>query len=492
MSTNRRDFFKTTGLVGAGIVSGAISSCSNSPTSGSESPSPRIWDVSKRAYQQVFNMSGYAAPPIDIVRIGIIGIGNRGLGTVNRMRLIEGVEIKALCDLDMERVQAAQKALEEIELPPAKAYADGSEDLWKKMIADEDLDLIIITTPRAQHGEQCVYAMNHGKHVATEIPAAATIEECWNLIEASERTKKHCMMMENVCYDFYELLILNMVRQGMFGDITHVDTAYTSDQRDLNLRKDLAWRTREMTNRNGNLYPTHGLGPACQVLNINRGDRLDYMTSMSSDDFYMNAEIERRAKDDDHYKPFVGTWKQGNINVSNLRTVNGKTMMLQYNISNPRPGTRIFWVVGSKGISKKYPAPPRISFGKGWISAEEMKALEEKYSPPIIKIVGEMAKKVGGHGGMDFMTQWRLIDCLRNGLPLDQDVYDAAAWSSIVPLSEWSTANYSTPVKIPDFTCGSYKTNAPVDIEMLKGGGNTVLKKIIEVKYDDRGYVPSI
>ena len=204
---------------------------------------------------------------------------------------------------------------------------------------------------------------------------------------------------------------------------------------------------------------------------------------MSSNDFTYNKEIEKRAQTDDYYKQYIGQWKLGNMNTTTIRTINGKTIKLQYNVSNPRPGSRIHWVIGTEGISKKYPIPSRISKGGGWLKEEELKALEEKYTPPIVKIAGEMAKKVGGHGGMDFLMQWRLIDCLRNGLPLDMDCYDAAAWSSIVPLSEWSVANLSNPVRVPDFTGGSYKNNAPLDIAMAKGGGSTVLKSV--VKFDD-------
>ena len=477
MKTNRRDFFKTAGVAGTGIVAGSItSSCAGNNK-------PIIYDISNNKGKQVYNMSGFAAPKMDVIRVGYIGIGGRGSAAVKRMSLLEGVEIKAMCDLHMDRVEAAQKHLTSLGLPEAKAYADGSEDLWKEMCQKEDLDLVYIATPRDLHPSMCVYAMETGSHTATEIPAARTIDECWQLVETSEKTRKHCSMIENCVYDFWELLILNMVRQGFFGEICHVDAAYIANQINTNLRKDLEWRTREFINRDGNIYPTHGLGPACQILNINRGDRLDYMTSMSSNDFTMGAEIEKRAREDDYYKQFIDQWKLGNMNVSSIRTVNGKTIMLQYNVGNPRPGTRVFWVLGTKGIAKKQPLPSRISTGSGWVNDEELKALQEKFTPPIVKIAGEMAKKVGGHGGMDFLMQWRLVDCLKNGLPLDMDCYDAAAWSSIVPLSEWSVANLSSPVKIPDFTRGAYQTNEPLDIDMSKGGGNTGIKEII--KFDD-------
>ncbi len=481
MKTNRRDFIKTAGLAGTGMVAGSVASCS-------DTPSPAVYDIDKDRGSQIFNMCGYAAPKLDVIRMGFIGIGNMGTRAVQRMRLLEGVQIRALCDLHMDRVERAQEFLEEMQMPPAAAYADGSHDLWKKMVEEEDLDLVYICTPRAQHTEQCVISMENGAHVATEIPASATLDECWQLVETSERTRKYCCMIENCTYDFWEIMVLNMVHEGFFGEICHVDMAYIADQRNTNLRKDLEWRTREFINRNGNIYPTHGLGPGCQILGINRGDQLDYMTSISSNDFTMGLEIERRAKEDDYYQPFIGQWELGNMNTSILRTEKGKTMMLQYMVGNPRPGTRVHWVVGSRGISKKQPRPFRIShedYGNRWLNDEELKALEEKYTPPIIRIAGEMARKVGGHGGMDWIKEWRLIDCLRNGLPLDMDVYDAASWSAIVPLSEWSVANYGSPVKVPDFTRGAYKTNPPVDVAMKLGGGDTRARSIPDKPIDD-------
>lgn len=468
MNTNRRNFIRTAGVAGTGMVTGGMTSCAASSL---------VRDISKGSHKQLFNMSGYAAPAMKVIRVGYIGVGSRGLGSVSRMRLIEGVEIRALCDILEERVNLGQKALKEMGMPPAKSYF-GSETIWKEMVQDPDLDLIYIATPRVLHAPMCILSMENGKHAVTEIPAAQTIGDLWKLVETSEKQKKHCCMLENCTYDFWELLTLNMVRQGFLGEVVHIDAGYIHDQRELNLSKAKVWRTEEFINRNGNIYPTHGMGPACQVLNVNRGDRLDYLTSMSSADFTMGEIIAGLAKSDSYYRKYDGKWKLGNVNTSTIRTEKGKTIMLQYNISNPRPYDRIQQVVGTKGITKKYPEPSRIAPGHEWVSEEETKLLVEKYTPRLVRLVGEMAKKVGGHGGMDFLMEWRLVDCLRNGLPLDMDVYDAAAWSSVVPLSEWSVANSSSPVKVPDFTQGRYKTNEPVDVEMAKGGGTTSIKAL--------------
>jgi hypothetical protein len=318
-----------------------------------------------------------------------------------------------------------------------------------------------------------VYSMECGKHAATEVPAAVTVDECWQLVETSERTRKHCMMLENCCYDFFELMTLNMACQGFFGEIIHAEGAYLHDLLKLNFDKDNysdMWRLKEAQMRNGNLYPTHGLGPVCQIMNINRGDKMEYLTSMSSLDFQMGKRAEELAGEDAFYKPFATNSYCGNKNSSLIRTHKGKTILIQYDVTNPRPYSRIHQVTGTAGIALKYPLPARIAKGDQWYDEAELKALESQYTPRIVSLVGEMARKVGGHGGMDFLMDWRLIDWLRNGIPLDEDVYDAALWSVISPLSEWSVANRSNSIDVPDFTNGAWKTNVPVDITLLKGG----------------------
>jgi hypothetical protein len=296
------------------------------------------------------------------------------------------------------------------------------------------------------------------------------------------------MQLENCCYDFFELLTLNMARQGMFGDILHAEGAYIHDLDGFNFDKfdndhptgsgyvDM-WRLKENYKRNGNLYPTHGLGPVCQVMNINRGDRMDYLTSMSTNDFTMHKRANELALTDEFFKPYTEDKYRGNMNTSLIRTIHGKTIMIQHDVSTPRPYSRIHLVSGTNGMARKYPSPNRISLGHRWLGEDELTETREKYTPEIVRRVGEMARQVGGHGGMDFIMDWRLIDCLRNGLPIDQDVYDAALWSSISPLSEWSVANRSASIDVPDFTCGSWKTNKPHQIH-LEEGGNTGVRKM--------------
>jgi predicted dehydrogenase len=488
MKSNRRNFLKTATVAGAGAMAGGI--LSGCTPKEAESNLAVILESVKKSHSQRFNMSGYAAPALPVVRVGIIGLGDRGSEAVDRLSVIEGVEIKALCDKREVAVKESQKYLASIGRPAAREFY-GDEDGWKKLVELPDLDLIYTCTPWILHTPISVYAMENGKHVACEVPIARTIDEAWQLVETSERTRKHCMMLENCCYDFFELLTLNMARQGMFGEIIHGEGAYIHNLMGLNFKKPLddkqtdgaytdMWRLKENASRNGNLYPTHGLGPVSQLLNINRGDKMDYLTSVSTIDFTMGPKEKELAEKD----PFFSRWKdskfRGNMNTTIIKTSLGKTIMIQHDVSSTQPYSRIHLVKGTKGMARKYPNE-MIALGEVWANDDELKALYEKYSPEIVKRVGEMAKKVGGHGGMDFIMDWRLIDCLRNGLPLDQDVYDGALWSAVAPLSEWSVANRSQSIDMPDFTGGSWKTNTPHEIN-LETGGTTKVLEVTEAK----------
>ncbi len=465
MKKNRRTFLKIGSLAGLSALSGWSSESTGATRRTNTTRNPAN-----------VNMSGYAAPALDTVRIGFVGLGNRGPGAVVRMSKIEGVEIKALCDLRPERIRHVEQLLEKTNHEPA-TYT-GTEDAWKQMCEREDLDLIYIATPWYLHTPMAVYAMEQGKHAATEVPAAITLEECWQLVEVSEKTRKHCMMLENTCYDFFELLTLNLARQGYFGEIIHGEGAYIHDILEGNFSKTKyfdMWRLKQNM-RNGSLYPTHGLGPVAQIMNINRGDRMDYLVSVSSRDFMMGKMAGELAERDAFYKQFAGKSYRGNMNTTTIKTQLGKTILLQHDVTSPRPYSRLHTISGTKAYAQKYPEPGKISEGhEGWLSAEAMQALEENFQPPIVKKIGELARQIGGHGGMDFLMDWRMIDCLRNGIPLDMDVYDAAAWSSIGPLSEWSVANRSGAIDVPDFTRGAWKQNTPVDVELTKGGTTNIL-----------------
>lgn len=481
MKTNRRGFLKIAGLAGAGVMTGCSPGSGRKQEITTKTPAYALDAIRQQAekqHSQLFNMSGYCAPKLDVVRVGFIGVGNRGSAAVERMSRIDGVRIVAIGDVQPDKAEAAKKR---IQSPGHEAVLYTKDDeSWMELCHREDIDLIYIASHWEMHAPMALYAMEQGKHVALEIPAATTVEDCWKLVETSERTKKHCVILENCCYDFFELLTLNMARQGFFGDIVHCEGAYIHDILESFFIKEKRydyWRLKENAKRNGSLYPTHGLGPVCQLMNVNRGNRMEYMTSMSSADFMLNKAAKEKAEADDYFKQFVDSPFRGNMNTTCIKTQAGSTIMLQHDVTSPRPYSRIHLVSGTKAFAQKYPLPGKIAIGHdGFLSEEEYTKLEKQYTPAIVAKIGDLAKQIGGHGGMDFMMDWRLIDCLRNGLPMDMDVYDAASWSVIGPLSEWSVANRSAAIDIPDFTCGSWKTNTPHDIELQSGGTTGVLK----------------
>jgi len=397
--------------------------------------------------------------PIDTVRVAIIGIGMRGSGAVTRYCQLEGVRIVALCDLNPENTDKGQEIIRKYKRQDADLYT-GAED-WKKICERPDIDLIYVCTHWQLHTPIAIYAMTHGKHVAIEVPGALTIKDCWQLVDTSEKTRKHCMMLENCNYDFFELATLNMAQQGLFGELMHVEGAYDHDLRYLNFDDKSGywdmWRLKYNEKHTGNPYPTHGLGPVAHALNIHRGDKLDYLVSMSSGQKGMTEYAEEKFGKESQYAK--QSYALGDMNTTVIRTAKGKTIMLEHNVTSPRPYSRLHKLIGTKGFVQKYPVQGIALEPKAhqFLSKDKLDSLLKEYEHPFSKEIGEKARKVGGHGGMDFIMDYRLIYCLRNGLPLDMDVYDAAEWSSIVELSETSVLNGSMPVKVPDFTRGVWK-----------------------------------
>jgi len=396
MTSNRRNFLRQT-LIGSGIIATGFA--------GNASVIESISETNKSVKQpeQRFNMCGYAAPKLDKVRIGFIGMGSRGPGAVERMSHIEGVEIAALCDQYEDRVEKVQKKLEKAGIPRAKSYS-GSKEAWKAVCENPDIDLIYITTPWAWHTPMAVYAMENGKHACIEVPAAKTIDECWQLVETSEKTRKHCMMLENTCYDFFELLTLNMARQGFFGEIVHTEGAYIHTLIDSNFNKNgyaEMWRLKENM-RNGNLYPTHGLGPIAQVMDINRGDQMEYLTAMQSSDFQMAALAKELAAGDGFFSEFAGKKYRGNMNTTTIRTFKGRTIMLQHDVTSPRVYSRIHLISGTKAVAMKYPEPGRIATTHEWLNDVEMTHLNDSL---IGRANGRIALQI--HNGGGIKVQWK-------------------------------------------------------------------------------------
>ncbi len=476
MKKNRRDFLKMTGLTlaGAGVLNGYASDSENQNNTNLAETMKEY----EKKHKQSFNMSGYAAPGMDVVRVGIIGVGQRGPTYIKIMGRVEGVDIKAICDIRPEKAEASKKMAEELGYKPM-VYSD-NKDSWKKLCERDDIDLVIVTTPWTMHAEMGAYAMNQGKHTAIAVPAAATIEECWQLVKTSEETKKHCMMLENCSYHTFQMLTLNMARKGFFGEVVHGECAYNSSKMRNNFSKTMYWDMwwlKEYASKKGNIYPTHGLGPVSQIMDINRGDKFEFLVSVESKDFMMADKANELAATDDFYKEFANRDYRGNMNTTIIKTNRGRTIMLQHDATSPSPETYIHGIYGTQGAALKYPYPPRVSTGNHkWASPEEFEKIKKKYSPAIIKEMDELANKIGGHGGSDTYKSWRLIDCLRHGFPVDIDVYDSVAWSCILPLSSWSVHNQSNSIQIPDFTAGAWKSNdRNMDIE-LKNYGKTLMR----------------
>jgi len=397
--------------------------------------------------------------PLDTVRIAFIGLGMRGSEAIRRYTFLEGVRVVALCDVMPENVDKANEILVTKGLPRAESYT-GPED-WKQVCERADVDLVYVCTHWDLHTPIGVYAMEHGKHVALEVPAALTVKECWQLVNTAEKTRRHCIQLENCNYDFFEMATLNMVQKGLFGEIVHAEGAYIHDLRYLNFNDTTGywnmWRLKHNTLENGNLYPTHGFGPIAHILNIHRGDRMDYLVSVSSGQFGMTAYAKEKFREDSEYAQTA--YLNGDMNTSVIRTLKGKTVMLQHDVTSPRPYSRLHTISGTKGFAQKYPRPG-IALepdGHAFLSDVALDSLLLLYEHPIVREVGLKAKEVGGHGGMDFIMDYRLVYCLRNGLPLDMDVYDAAEWSSIIELSRTSVANSGRPVAVPDFTRGAWE-----------------------------------
>ncbi len=421
-----------------------------------------VFDEPKREKGQT-SMLQFAADPIPVVRVGFIGLGMRGPDAVMRMTYIDGVEVKALCDLLPERVESVQKKLETKGLPRAAAYS--GEEGWKELCERDDIDLVYICTDWVRHVPMAVYAMQHGKHVAVEVPAATSVEECWQLVDVSEQTRRHCMMLENCCYDFFELTCLNMAQQGLFGEVIHGEGAYIHNLEPFWNYYQGNWRLDFNQKHSGDVYATHGLGPICQVLDIHRGDRMQYLVSMSTPS-YNGLKIAKSIMK-------VDTFANGDMTTTMIQTQKGKTILIEHNVYTPRPYNRLYQLTGTEGFANKYPIEGFTLKGDmlpegvvpdeqnldyhTWVPKALKDSLMQLYKSPLVVDIEAKAKEVGGHGGMDFIMDYRLIYCLQNGLPLDQDVYDAAEWSCIGELSAASIKHHGLPVQMPDFTRGEWQ-----------------------------------
>jgi len=423
-------------------------------------------------------MAGYATPRLKRVRVGFVGVGSRGTYALKRISAIPGVDVTAFCDVVPERMKQSRDFLAEKKLPPAREFL--GPEAYRDLCQWDGVDVVYACTPWKLHAPVALAAMRCDKHAFVEVPATMDIDGCWELVETSEATRRHCMMLENCCYGENEMLALNMCRLGVLGETVYGEAGYlhSGATRGFGLSR---FRAEWYQEHRGNYYPTHGLGPVAQYMNINRGDRFEYVNSQettSVGDLIRQGDVRWNGNNLETYKKYV----IGGYNSSLIHTANGKVILLNLSCSVPHPYSRINTIQGTHGIFMDFPLRIDVedtpgsgphSYGEHPnVRFDPKRTLEmaDKYRHPLWKQIGEIAKKMGGHGGMDFVMDLRWIYCLQNGLPLDMDVYDLASWSCLCEITEKSQARRGAPVDVPDFTRGAWKTMKPLGIETVDVG----------------------
>lgn len=439
-SFSRRSFLKNAAIGGATL---AVANAVGLPDVAAAAPAAKGK-----------TMAGVPFAATEKVRIGLIGVGGRGSSLLRDLLAIEGVQLQAICDIVPEKVARAQATVVKAGQAEPTGYSKGDHD-FENLAKRDDLDLIYIATPWDWHVPMAVFGMKNGKHVAVEVPVAPTLKGCWEIIDTSEATRKHCVILENCCYGFNEMMVLNMVRAGFFGELTHGEAAYIHDLRSLLVADEGEglWRRFPHMKRNANLYPTHGLGPVSLYMDINRGDRFEYIVSVSSREAGLSNYVKSHLAEGDPKRK--EKYVCGDVNTSVIKTANGRTIMLQHDVISPRPYSRLNMISGTKATFADYPARIFVDGQKGhdW---QKIEPFREQFQHELWKSTGELARKMGGHGGMDYIMSYRLIECMRKGLAPDLDVYDAAAWSAPTGLSELSVAANGSSQKFPDFTRGHW------------------------------------
>jgi predicted dehydrogenase len=454
---NRRNFLKksTLGVVGASTLS---LSCQENMSKSS----PGTY------------MGDFADKPIDNIKAAFIGLGARGPGHLKNFATLENTKVVALCDLYNDNVKREQNRLQSYNSNSSdvKLYW-GDENKWKVMLKEVKPDIVFISTNWKNHAPMVIQSMNDGAHAFCEVPLAITTQEMWDIVNTSEKTQKHCMMMENVNYGREELMYLNMCRKGVIGQLLHAEAAYIHELRFQMFEESRgtgSWRTHHYANGKGNLYPTHGLGPVAQYMNIARKD--DNFRSIVS---YSTPSVGRQlyaAKNfDNDHKWNKLNYQNGDLNTSIIKTNQGRTILVQWDETSPRPYTRHNLILGSKGALAGFPTRIALEGGfdgiskdhHSWIKGKDLKSLYEKYDHPLYKRLNSKTKK-SGHGGMDGIMMYRIVECLKNGLPLDQNVYEGCFWSAVTPLSAKSIDEDGMPQQFPDFTRGMWRTTSPLKI----------------------------
>lgn len=459
---NRRNFIRKTSLAGAALGIGPTLVNGQGP--GAQRPLAAKY------------MGGFAAPPLETIRAAFIGVGARGGGHLQFFAALEGTEVVAISDLYEDNVKKWQDVAVGIgggERHDAIAMYYGEENKWKTMLKEVKPDVVFIATNWNNHAPMAIESMKQGAHAMVEVPIAVTLEEMWDIVDTSEQTGRHCMMMENVNYDRDELMFLNMCRQGVIGELLHAEAAYIHELRGQMEQVDRgtgSWRTPHYAKRNGNLYPTHGLGPVAQYMNLGRKeDTFGSLVSFSTPALGRNAYAEKHFPADHKWNQL--DFKGGDLNTSIIKTNLGRTILVQWDETSPRPYTRLNLIQGTKGTLAGFPTRVALEGGvagvtedhHSWVQGEQLAVLYEKYDHPLYKRLNQKTKD-SGHGGMDGMMMYRIVECLHQGLPLDQNLYEGCFWSAVGPLSEQSVARGGAPQAFPDFTRGNWKDTAPLGI----------------------------
>lgn len=447
---SRRAFLRASVGASAGAAAACVSS--GAPPEPVEAPA---------AQRQ--NVLGLKVDPIPRPKVAVIGTGARGQVLVRLLARLE-VDVVALCDVDAQALAAGTKLVTDAGRPAPQGFGGGGDEDYLRMLdalltADGvGVDLAIIATPWRWHVPQALAAMERGVHVGVEVPVAYTLEDCWRIVDAAERERVHCMMLENVCYGREEMMALNLCRAGLLGELTHGEGAYIhnlSAQLGSGVSEGL-WRPAHHLARNGNLYPTHGLGPIAQYMGVHAGDRLATLVSMSSPARGRRAHAERALGADapEAKLDFIC----GDINTSILQTALGRTIVVQHDTTTPRPYTRLNHIQGTRGTLRGFPGRIHVVDRSPEHAWEPLDAYQDEFDHPVWKRLGpEALGQAHTHGGMDFVMLARLVECLVAGEALDMSVYDGVAWSCVSPLSEQSVAQGGAPVAVPDFTRGAWR-----------------------------------
>ena len=410
------------------------------------------------------------------LQVGIIGTGLRGQWMTKLLLDRSDVDIPVICDIDEKMIDMVLNVFEKQGRPKPKIYRDGPED-FRNMVSNEDLDGVYIATPWEWHHPMAMAAMENGCNVGTEVPAALTINECWDLVNTSEKSGKLCMIMENVNYRRDIMAVLNMVRKDLFGELLHCQGGYQHDLRHVKFNdgkgaygggvefgekgfSEARWRTQHSIDKNADLYPTHGLGPISPMLKINRGNRMLHLTSTASQSRGLHEYIVKNGGED-HPNAKIN-FKLGDVVTTVIKCANGQTIMLSHDTNSPRPYSLNFRVQGTKGIwmkdNKSIYIEGRSPESHRW---EKDEPYLKEYDHPLWKRFEQQAAG-SGHGGMDFFIVRAFVEALKDDQSPVIDVYDAVSMSVIVPLSEKSIKSNSASIQIPDFTRGKWKDNMPI------------------------------